>query len=116
VGDIQADRLSAAREIQSRYGGVVVLKGAGTVVVNPVPGSQAEAAICSEGNPGMASGGMGDVLTGVIAGLLAQGLPLAQAARLGVCLHARAADEAAKGGMRGLLATDLFPFLRRLVG
>jgi NAD(P)H-hydrate epimerase len=64
----------------------------------------------------MASGGMGDVLTGVIAGLATQGLPPGQAARLGVCLHARAADEAARDGMRGLLASDLMPILRRLVG
>lgn len=112
VTEIQADRVAAALEIQTRFGGVVILKGAGTVVVD----AQAGIAICSEGNPGMASGGMGDVLTGVIAGLMAQGLLLPQAARLGVCLHAHAADEAARDGQRGLLATDLLPILRRLVG
>jgi NAD(P)H-hydrate epimerase len=64
----------------------------------------------------MASGGMGDVLTGVIAGLLAQGMSLTQAAQLGVCLHARAGDLAAEEGQRGLLASDLFPFIRRLLG
>lgn len=123
TGEVQADRLMAATEIQHRYGGVVVLKGAGTVVID----TKGEVAICSEGNPGMASGGMGDVLTGVIAGLLAQGSLLAQgclpaqgcslgeAARLGVCLHAHAADVAAGEGQRGLLASDLFPVIRRLV-
>lgn len=123
IDEVQADRLKAAAEIQRRYGGVVVLKGAGTVVID----SSGEVAICSEGNPGMASGGMGDVLTGVIAGLLAQGPLLAQgclpaqgcslgeAARLGVCLHAHAADLAAEQGQRGLLASDLFPVIRRLV-
>ncbi len=63
----------------------------------------------------MASGGMGDVLTGVIAGLLAQGLEAGNAARLGVYLHARAADMASENGERGLLASDLMAGLRRLV-
>jgi NAD(P)H-hydrate epimerase len=108
---IQADRLRAAKELRDSFGGVVVLKGAGTAIVaaDEVP------AICSDGNPGMASGGMGDVLTGLIAGLLAQRFAPADAARLGVCLHARAADRAAaEGGERGLLAGDLMPWIRRL--
>ena len=63
----------------------------------------------------MATGGMGDILTGVIAGLLAQGLGPGDAARLGVCLHATAADDAALDGERGLLAGDLMSGLRRLV-
>lgn len=109
--DVQRDRLYAAAEIAARYGGTVVLKGAGTVVQAPDSG----AVICTRGNPGMASGGMGDVLTGVIAGLAAQGLALPAAARAGVCLHACAADAAAADGERGLLATDLLPHLRRLV-
>lgn len=111
VDEVQSDRIAAAIEIQKKYGGVVVLKGAGTVIVD----AQEDICICSDGNPGMASGGMGDVLTGVIAGLLAQGISLTQAAQLGVCLHARAGDLAAKEGQRGLLASDLFPVLRRLL-
>jgi NAD(P)H-hydrate epimerase len=63
----------------------------------------------------MATGGMGDVLTGIIAGLLAQGLTPWQAARTGVYLHGSAGDRAAAGGERGLLAMDLLPFLRELV-
>lgn len=72
-------------------------------------------AICTGGNPGMASGGMGDVLTGIIAGLLAQGLSTVLAARLGVCAHAEAADRAARAGERGLLASDLLTELRGVV-
>ena len=65
----------------------------------------------------MASGGMGDVLSGVIAGLMAQGLPGTAAARLGACVHAVAADTAAAAdGQRGLLASDLMQPLRRLLG
>lgn len=106
----QADRIAAAREIQARYGGVCVLKGAGTVI-RDAEGT----AICTGGNPGMASGGMGDVLTGIIAGLLAQGLSPVLAARLGVCAHAEAADRAARAGERGLLASDLLTELRGVV-
>ncbi|HHH48878.1 MAG TPA: NAD(P)H-hydrate dehydratase [Gammaproteobacteria bacterium] len=109
--DIQADRLAAARALQRKYGGVVVLKGAGTLVVD----STGDVSLCDAGNPGMASGGMGDVLTGVIAALMAQGLRGDEAARRGVCLHAAAADRAAGAGQRGLLASDLFPPLRELL-
>jgi NAD(P)H-hydrate epimerase len=108
---VQADRFRAAREIQARYGGVCVLKGTGTLVAN----SAGDIGVCTAGNPGMASGGMGDVLTGVIAGLLAQRIAPYEAACLGVCLHAHAADLAAQDGERGLLATDLLPWIRRLV-
>ena len=64
----------------------------------------------------MASGGMGDVLSGVIGSLVGQGLPLDIAAKLGVCVHAIAGDEAAKaGGERGMIASDLMPYIRKLV-
>ncbi|MEW6354457.1 MAG: NAD(P)H-hydrate dehydratase, partial [Pseudomonadota bacterium] len=111
AADVQADRFQAVREIQRRYGGVAVLKGAGTLICN---GAE-PIAVCSAGNPGMASAGMGDVLTGVIAGLRAQGVAASAAAPLGVCLHATAGDLAAREGERGLLAGDLMPHLRRLV-
>lgn len=112
VSDIQADRFTAARELQKQYGGVIILKGAGTIVLS----SNGETAICTAGNPGMAAGGMGDLLTGIIAGLLAQGASIDDAARLGVCLHSRAGDLAARDGQRGLLASDLLPELRQLMG
>jgi NAD(P)H-hydrate epimerase len=111
--EIVADRLDAAARLQRRFGGSVVLKGAGSVVAGE---GSAPPALCSDGNPGMASGGMGDALTGVIAGLLAQGLALRDAAEAGVCLHAAAGDKAAaEGGERGLLAGDLIGCLRGLV-
>lgn len=108
--DIQADRLNAIKEINKRYGGVCVLKGAGTLVSAPA----SLVALCDKGNPGMATGGMGDVLSGVIGGLIAQGMPLGDAAKLGVYLHAAAGDLAAKDGERGTIASDLMPYLRRL--
>ncbi len=109
TAEVQADRWQAARELQMRYGGVVVLKGAGTLVCR---GHQ-PVGVCDAGNPGMAAGGMGDVLTGAIAGLLAQGLNLWQAALAGVYLHGRAGDAAAQGGERGMMAGDLLAQLRR---
>jgi len=108
---VQSDRFAAVAELQRRYGGVVVLKGNGSLIAD------GETTLLSDyGNPGMASGGMGDVLSGVIGALLAQRLPAVEAAALGVCLHGAAADLAAGEGERGLLATDLFPFLRSLLG
>ncbi len=112
VAEVQADRFAAVEALQRRYGGVIVLKGPGTLVLGA---GRRPPAICSDGNPGMASGGMGDVLSGVIAAFMAQGWPLDEAAELGVCLHAAAADRAAGvEGERGLLGTDLMPQLRRL--
>ena len=107
---IVADRFAAVRELAKRHQAVVVLKGAGTLIGN----AHGEVSICRWGNPGMASGGMGDVLTGVIAGLLAQGFDAWQAARFGVALHAQAGDIAAAAGETGLIASDLFAPLRRL--
>lgn len=107
AAEVQDDRLAAARSIAERYGGVVVLKGAGTLVVQ----RDSPPSICDQGNPGMASPGMGDVLTGVIAGIAAQTADLAGAARAGVLVHAMAGDMAARRGERGLLATDLFTYL-----
>ncbi|NCT67038.1 MAG: NAD(P)H-hydrate dehydratase [Rhodanobacteraceae bacterium] len=111
VAAVQHDRFGAARALAARYAAVVVLKGAGSLVAEP----HGCVALCPWGNPGMASGGMGDVLTGVIAALLAQHLAPWDAARLGVALHARAGDLAAADAPRGLLASDLFAPLRRLV-
>jgi NAD(P)H-hydrate epimerase len=111
IGEIQANRFAAVHNLQQRYGGVAVLKGNGTVICS---GDQ-PLGLCTAGNPGMASGGMGDVLSGAIAGLLAQGLTLSEAANLGVTIHAMAGDRAAReSGERGLLAGDLMLYLRRL--
>jgi len=108
TADIQQDRFAALESLRKQYGGVAILKGAGTLI-----GDGHLPAVCAAGNPGMASGGMGDVLSGVLGALLAQGLESGAAARAGVCLHARAGDRAAAdGGERGLLAGDLMPLLR----
>ena len=110
AGAVQSDRLGAVRELNVRFGATAVLKGAGTLVAC---GGDAQALyICERGNPGMATAGMGDVLTGVIAGLVAQGIDPAQAARLGVLVHALAGDSAAQGGQRGLIASDVIAELR----
>ena len=109
--EVQQDRVKAAQMIQQRYGGICVLKGAGSLVVD----EHKDIVICNKGNPGMATAGMGDILSGVIGGLLAQHIPLNDAAKLGVYLHAVAGDKAASKGERGMIATDLLPYLHELV-
>jgi NAD(P)H-hydrate epimerase len=107
---IHADRYAAAAALARRCGAVAVLKGAGTVIAAP----DGVLSLCPIAEPGMASGGMGDVLTGVIAALLAQGLDAWTAAGCGALAHARAAAFAARrGGARGLLAGDVVDALRR---
>jgi NAD(P)H-hydrate epimerase len=114
AGAVEADRFAALAALRARFPAAVLLKGAGTLVASGAAGGAV--GVCPYGNPGMASGGMGDVLSGVLGALLAQGLTAGEAAALGACLHARAADlAAAAGGERGLLATDLLPWLRRLL-
>jgi NAD(P)H-hydrate epimerase len=108
---VQADRVGAARQLQARYGGITVLKGAGTIVQSP----GGPPWICDRGNPGMAAGGMGDVLTGVIAGIAAQCGDLGLAARAGVFVHAQAGDLAARAGERGMLASDVLRQVRACV-
>jgi NAD(P)H-hydrate epimerase len=111
VKTIQHNRFTAAIHLQKSYHATVVLKGAGTLIQakNTLP------IICTHGNPGMATAGMGDVLSGTIGGLLAQHLTPLDAAQIGVYLHAKAADmAAAQYGERGLIATDLFHFIQKL--
>ena len=107
-GEVQKDRSGAVTELARRYGGTVVLKGAGTLVA----AGEGPPWLCTAGNPGMAAPGMGDLLTGVIGALLAQGLSLEDAAIAGVQLHALAGDHAAGRTPRGLIASDLLPALR----
>lgn len=110
---VNQDRFAAVAAVQQQYGGTVLLKGAGTLVAS---GADSALALLRAGNPGMASGGMGDVLSGVIGALLAQQLPAHEAAIYGGLVHAVAADICAgEDGERGLLATDLLPVLRRLL-
>jgi NAD(P)H-hydrate epimerase len=111
TADVARDRFAAAAELARRFGAVCVLKGAGSVIANP----EGRLAVCPAGNPGMASGGTGDVLTGVIAALLAQGLAPFDAAAAGTLAHARAGDRAAGDRPRGLIASDLIAELRAVL-
>lgn len=110
--EVQAERLHAAREIATQYGGVCVLKGPGTLVAC----ADDSIWICDKGNPGMATAGMGDVLSGIVAALLGQGASFSVAATTAVWLHACAADTAVrKIGERGLLARDVITYVATLV-
>lgn len=108
AADINADRFAALDRLVERYGCAVVLKGAGSLI--GAPGRRTR--VIDAGNPGMATGGMGDVLTGLIAALLAQGLDPFGAACAGALAHAAAGDLAARDGQRGLLPSDLLERLR----
>ena len=108
VPEIQQDRVNAAKAIAKRFGACVVLKGCGTVVAD----DSGEYSLCPAGNPGMATAGSGDVLTGIIAALLAQGLSCFDAACIGALAHARAGDIAATGlGEMGMIAGDIIDAL-----
>lgn len=108
--DIQVDRFSAIKKLHELVQGVVVLKGSGTLIYDGE-----RLSVCPYGNPAMAVAGMGDVLTGVIAALVAQGMSLNQSATIGVCIHALAGDLAAGGDTRGLLATDVINAIRQVI-
>jgi NAD(P)H-hydrate epimerase len=113
VEEVQADRFSAVRSLQEKYNAVVLLKGAGTLIASA---DSQLINVCPYGNPSMATAGMGDMLSGIIGGLLAQGLEPAQAAQLGCCLHSAAADMAVEErGARGLAATDISVFLTAIL-
>lgn len=109
--DVQADRVAAALQLADRYQAVVILKGCGSVVAAP----DGRWDICALGNPGMSTGGSGDVLTGVVAAMLAQGFACFDAARLATLAHAAAGDRAAVQGERGLLALDIAHQLQQVV-
>lgn len=111
VPAVQADRLAAARDFAGKYKSIVVLKGARTVIAHP----DGTAYINPTGNPGMGAGGMGDVLTGIIAGLICQGYPPETAARIGVYLHGAAADRLAARTPVGYLAGDLLEAVPRVM-
>ncbi|KAF1698298.1 NAD(P)H-hydrate dehydratase [Pseudoxanthomonas suwonensis] len=111
TAEVQADRHASAAALVQRYRCAVVLKGAGSIIAAP----GALPCVLDAGNPGMATGGMGDLLTGAIAAMRAQGLDAFEAACAGALLHSAAGDAAVGGdGQRGLLPSDLLPWLRRL--
>lgn len=109
TNEIEADRLQTAINITKKYGGVCVLKGAGTIIASEY---ENQVFIIRAGNPGMATGGMGDVLAGVIGALMGSGLSIIDSAKVGAWIHGTAADKAAADlGERSLLATDLFEYI-----
>ena len=115
---VKADRFAAVRRLQELWGGACLLKGTGSLLCfaeSGVEGALSHIEVCTEGNPGMATGGMGDVLSGMIGAFLAQGLSLADSLRCAVCIHGESADLAAAAGERGLLPTDLLQHIRQLV-
>jgi NAD(P)H-hydrate epimerase len=110
VESVQRDRLAAVRALAARYGAWAVLKGPHTLVATPR--ADAVVSVCDRGNPGMATGGTGDVLAGTLGALLVQTGDLELSVRAGVLLHSLAGDDAAKEGERGTVAGDLLPHLR----
>ncbi|QQX79512.1 NAD(P)H-hydrate dehydratase [Shewanella sp. KX20019] len=110
TAEVEKDRFKAVRCLHEKYGGVIVLKGAGTLIYD---GN--DCVVAPVGNPGLASGGCGDVLSGIIGALMAQGYSNMEAAYLAVVIHGDAADLAAKNGERGMLASDLMPYIHQLV-
>ena len=109
--EIQENRYRAVVELREKYGATTLLKGAGTLIAG-----SSGVSLCAYGNPGMAVAGMGDILSGVVGGLLAQGLSAEKAARLGALVHSGAGDELAlQQGEVGMMATELLPGIRRLL-
>jgi ADP-dependent NAD(P)H-hydrate dehydratase / NAD(P)H-hydrate epimerase len=118
TAEVQADRMAAISALVNKYDCVVILKGQYSLIAGKNCHGDIAYYRCMDGNPGMASGGMGDILSGVCGAILAQfltlGLSALMAAKLACCVHSRAADDASReNGEIGLLATDLLPYIRR---
>lgn len=115
TSEIQDDRFLSVGQLNEIWGGVCLLKGSGSLICAREDSRQ-EFFLCSEGNAGMATGGMGDVLSGIVGGLVAQGNSLKDSLCAGVCIHGEAADlSMGADGQRGMAATDLMPYIRQLV-
>jgi len=115
IDEIQGDRYAAVRQLNDIWGGVCLLKGSGSLICT-AERSRQKLFLCSEGNAGMATGGMGDVLSGIVGSLVAQGNSLENSLCAGVCIHGEAADLSMQAdGQRGMAATDLMPYIRQLV-
>ena len=111
VEKVKKNKISAAKRISNKYNSVVVLKSHETLICK-----EDKIYICDKGNPGMATAGMGDVLSGMISGLIAQKLSLFEAACLGVDLHARAGDiYSEKNNQQSLLPTDIIDLFARVI-
>jgi len=110
IEEVECNRFASINKLSESYKATVVLKGAGTLIAH-----QSEVSVCPYGNAGMATAGMGDCLTGILSSLIVQDLPINLATKIAVCLHAKAADIAAKEGQKGMLASDILPFIRQLL-
>lgn len=111
TGEVQADRIGIGSRFAREYQVILVLKGAQTLVCCP----DGRTFICPTGNPGMASGGMGDVLTGMIAGFIAQGISVESAAMAGVFIHGLCGDSLAAKNRIGFLASDMIPAIPQII-
>ncbi|GLP95744.1 NAD(P)H-hydrate dehydratase [Paraferrimonas sedimenticola] len=107
VAQVEQDRTAAVQALQHKYGGVVLLKGPGTLIYDGQ-----RLALCDVGNPGLAVAGSGDLLAGIISAMWAQGLEAFEAAVVATLIHGGAADRAATEGQRGMLPSDLLPYVR----
>lgn len=108
---VERDRYQAALQLTQKYQATCILKGSGSIVQ-----TKQNSYVCCDGNPGMATAGMGDVLAGIVGGLIAQGMSSTESAKMGTCLHAASADlTAQQQGLRGMLASDIFAYLRQLL-
>lgn len=111
IDEVESNRFVSARLLAQKYNATVILKGPGTIIDDA-----AQTWVCEHGNPGMATAGMGDVLSGIVGAMFAQRMNKTDAAKYSVCIHGRAADMIAdEYGERGMLASDLFDQLRRLI-
>lgn len=119
TAEVQADRIAAVQALVEKFACCVILKGQHSLIAGNNSRGELQIYRCLDGNPGMASGGMGDILAGVTGSVLAQfmmlGLSPLAAAKLACCVHSKAADEASIAGEIGLLATDLLPHIRRVI-
>jgi hydroxyethylthiazole kinase-like uncharacterized protein yjeF len=116
IAKIENDRYLASKNIAQRYMSTCVLKGAGTIIQTDGAHQEPQCWVCKGGNPGMATAGMGDLLTGIIGAFLAQGLAAQKAAVYGVCAHAEAGDRVAtQYGQRGMITSDLLQPLRAII-
>jgi len=107
--DIRHDRFEAAREIARVYGGICVLKGSGTIISDS---GDSAPKICDKGNPGMATAGMGDVLSGILGAHVSAGWSISDCAEFAVWVHSTAADHAAaQSSEHSLIASDVIDFL-----
>ena len=115
ISEVQQDRYAAVCQLNETWGGICLLKGSGSLICAGEKPRQ-EIFLCSEGNAGMATGGMGDVLSGIVGSLVAQGNSLENSLCAGACIHGEAADLSMQAdGQRGMMATDLMPYIRQLV-